>query len=114
MFETRDTLDRTYTHPRTIKALEKDLSLSPQKLKTGFQRLYHTTPGRYVANLRMTQGALLLRTTDVCGSHLRARRLCTPFKLHQGIPACLQLHARLVPQTRTLGDIAHRAQTSAR
>lgn len=62
----RDTLDRTYTHPRTIEALAKDLGLSPQKLKTGFQRLYHTTPGRYVAKLRMTQGALLLRTTDVC------------------------------------------------
>lgn len=66
MFEARDTLDRTYTHPRTIEALAKDLGLSPQKLKTGFQRLYHTTPGRYVAKLRMTQGALLLRTTDVC------------------------------------------------
>ncbi len=66
MFEARDTLDRTYTHPRTIEALAMDLGLSPQKLKTGFQRLYHITPGQYVANLRMTQGALLLRTTDVC------------------------------------------------
>ena len=69
----RDTLDRTYTHPRTIEALAKDLGLSPQKLKTGFQRLYHTTPGRYVANLRMTQGALLLRTTDVCVEVISAR-----------------------------------------
>ena len=69
----RDTLDRTYTHPRTIEALARDLGLSPQKLKTGFQRLYHTTPGRYVANLRMTQGALLLRTTDVCVEVISAR-----------------------------------------
>lgn len=89
MFEARDTLDHTHTHPRTIKALEKDLSLSPQKLKTGFQRLYHTTPGRYVANLRMTQGTLLLCTTDVCVEVISARvgydTLQTSSR-HSGVP----------------------------
>ena len=63
--EARDTLDRTYAHPPTIEALAQTLGINAQKLKTGFQRLYRTTIGRYVLDLRMTQAALLLRTTSV-------------------------------------------------
>ena len=71
--EARDTLDRTYTHPPTIEALAQALGISAQKLKTGFQRLYHTTVGRYILSLRMTQAALLLRTTSVTVEVVSAR-----------------------------------------
>lgn len=71
--EARDTLDRTYTRPPTISALAQTLGINEQKLKTGFQRLYHTTIGRYVLSLRMTQAALLLRTTSVPVEVISAR-----------------------------------------
>lgn len=59
-----DILQAAYAHPPTLERLSSELAINPQKLKAGFKRRYHTTPGAFVTMLRMSRAALLLRTTD--------------------------------------------------
>ncbi|WP_088103025.1 helix-turn-helix domain-containing protein [Halalkalibacter urbisdiaboli] len=60
-----DILQKNYYNPPTIKALSKLVFLNEQKLKAGFSKLYHTSIGEYINNLRMSIAANLLSTTDL-------------------------------------------------
>ncbi|MBM7660344.1 AraC-like DNA-binding protein [Bacillus mesophilus] len=63
--EAHDILQKNYHNPPTIKALSKKVYLNEQKLKAGFSKLYHTSIGEYINNLRMSLAANLLSTTDL-------------------------------------------------
>ncbi len=60
-----DLLQKEYFNPPTIKTLSKTVFLNEQKLKAGFLKLYHTSIGDYINNLRMSVAANLLSTTDL-------------------------------------------------
>lgn len=60
-----DILQKNYDNPPTIRALSKTVFLNEQKLKAGFLKLYHTSIGEYINNLRMSVAANLLSTTDL-------------------------------------------------
>ena len=62
--QARAILTRSFDRPPTIESLCREVGMSPQKLKCGFSHMFKTTIGQYTANLRMTEAAFLLRSTD--------------------------------------------------
>lgn len=62
--EAHNILTEDSYHPPTINALSSMVHLNAQKLKAGFQHIFHMTIGEYTTSLRMTTAANLLVTTE--------------------------------------------------
>lgn len=62
--QAHEILSQEIKNPPTIAALSRTVLLNEQKLKAGFQHVYHMSIGEYTTSIRMSAAAILLCTTN--------------------------------------------------
>jgi AraC-like DNA-binding protein len=64
MLRSRDTIDRTYSHPLDIRALATVASVSEAHYIRTFKATFGETPHRYLQRRRVERAMFMLRETD--------------------------------------------------
>ena len=60
----KDYIDKNFLNPASLESLTRDFGLNEFKLKSGFKKMFETSPIRYLQNKRLVFALSLLRDTN--------------------------------------------------